>query len=160
METLHPEGGESPFLVKDDASVDAVLSLNGNDDDPGFTSCPIDGCGEVILLTERDSHIEMHGAEEQDVDQEFESTSRESEIEEAVQATFDTKVSRQLRNLSGRGTSTETASADRQASTKAAWKGLLKMPDADANPAPPPASARKGGRRRLGVSIALHNFSI
>jgi hypothetical protein len=159
VETLHPEGGESPFLVKDDASIAAVMSLNENDDDPGFASCPMDGCGEVILLTELDSHIEMHGAEEQDVDQEFEMTSRESEIQDAVQATFDTRLSRQLRNLSGRGSSTDTASLDRQASAKAAWKGLLKMPDAGAKPAPPPVSAKKGSRRRLGVSISLYSCS-
>jgi zinc finger-containing ubiquitin peptidase 1 len=154
METKHPEGGESPFIVKDDASVAALLSLNGDgDDDADFASCPIDGCGEEILLAELDSHIEMHGAEEQDVDQDSLSTSGEPDMEEVVNASFDTKLSRELRNLNGRGSSKGKPLSDQQAGAKVAWKSILKMPDTSAKPRP--ASATKSTRRRLGVHISI-----
>jgi len=158
METKHPEGGDSPFTAKDNASVAAVLSEGDEDEDPGFASCPMDGCGEVILFTELDSHIEMHGVEDQDVDQGFMPISREQQIAEVAHASFDTKLSHGLRNLKDRGTFSEGSSSDRQASAKAAWKGILKMPDTSAKP--PVSSTTKGSRRRLGVSISLYICSI
>lgn len=159
LETMHPEGGHSPFIPKDNASVAGFLSEgNGDgDEDPDFASCPIDGCGEVILLTELDSHIEMHDVEDQDVDQGFVPNSREQSIAEATPASFDTKLSRVLRNLNNRVSPSEGSSSDRQAKAKATWKGILAMPDTNKKPISP---TTKGSRRRLGVSISLFVYSI
>lgn len=152
METLHPEGGESPFLVKDDASIAAVMSLC--EDDIQYASCPIESCGEAIPFSELDSHMEMHSAEE-GTDEDEEHTSKDVNGEEKPGTTFDTKLAYALRNLNDDESSTETEVADPQADTKAAWKNLLKMPDAtlkikgkiiDSTPV-------KGSRRRLGVSF-------
>jgi hypothetical protein len=158
METQHPEGGESPFIVKDDASIAAVLSLNAEDDGSvQYASCPVDGCGEAILITELDSHIEMHGEEEdQDTDQEIISGSREPEVKDGVKASFDTKLSHPLRNLDDRGkaSSSGSPSEDPQASARAAWKNLLKMPEPTSKPVSAPTV--KGARRRLGVKSPLH----
>jgi hypothetical protein len=82
METQHPEGGESPFLVNDDASIAAVMSLY--DDEVKYASCPVEGCGEAILLTELDSHIEMHGAEGEDTDLESEPSSKRTEVDDEI----------------------------------------------------------------------------
>jgi len=152
METLHPEGGESPFIVKDDASVAAVLSLEG-EDDIQYVSCPVEGCGEALLLTEFDSHIEMHGAEEQDTDEESGPTSKETGIEPGVEDAFDTKLSYALRNLGDDEISSpDSPSSDRQATAKAAWKGLLKMPETSLQSVT--LSISKSSRRRLGVSFS------
>lgn len=154
VETKHPEGGESPFIVKDDASVAAVVSLNGDgDDDVEFASCPHDGCGEEILLTELESHIEMHRAEEQDIDQDSVSTSGNPEMEEAVNASFNTELSRGLRNLNGRGSSKEMPLSDQQAGVKAGWDSFLKMLGISVKLRY--ASPTKDTRRRLGVHISI-----
>lgn len=86
METLHPEGGESPFVVKEDASMAAIISLY--DEDVEYASCPVDGCGEAILFTELDSHIEMHDAEEEDTGQETEPTSKRLKVNEGARGAF------------------------------------------------------------------------
>jgi len=63
LETLHAEG-QSPFVAKDSASVVAMV----NQDDVNYADCPIDGCGEMVLFDELDSHIEMHGEEDGNMD--------------------------------------------------------------------------------------------
>src|ERR1700710_2837414 len=133
METLHSEGGESPFVVKDDATITAVMALY--DEDAHYPGSPVENCGEAILLTELDSHIEMHGAEGEDTDQEFEPTYKEAKIGEGIKDTFDTNLAYALRNLDQGEQSSSTSplshrqASDPQAGTKAAWKKILKMPD-------------------------------
>jgi zinc finger-containing ubiquitin peptidase 1 len=155
METQHPEGGESPFIVKDDASIAAILSMGrGGEEDPDFACCPIDRCGEVILLTELDSHIEMHEVESQDMDQDAVSSSKEYEMGDAEQTSFDTKISRELRNLQAQAPSAENGLSERQENAKAAWKDILKMPQVPPKPLPSPKGKSKGPLRRLGVGVS------
>jgi hypothetical protein len=163
METLHPEGGESPFIVKDDdASIAAVLSMA--DEDVQYASCPVEGCGEAILFTELDSHIEMHEAEEQgqdtsDTEDESEPEPKKPKMKGETQQSFDTQLSYALRNLDdSEKSSSESPPSDRQAKAKAAWKDLLKMPEpASSSKSKIGASstaATKSPRRRLGVSLS------
>ena len=67
VELVHPEGGDSPFIAKDD------LGENGNNDDgrtevteqsasPAYVQCPYD-CGEQVLATELNLHTDFHIAE-------------------------------------------------------------------------------------------------
>jgi len=163
METVHPEGGESPFVVRDDASIAAVLSLG--EDDVQYACCPVDGCGEAILLTELDSHIEMHGVEEaeedqeEDADQESGPDLKKPRLEEHVRASFDTKLSHALRNLDdGEKSSSESPPSDRQTSAKAAWKNLLKMPETPPKAKTSSSSNTKAPRSRLGVSLSSWRF--
>ncbi|RDL35102.1 DUF1671-domain-containing protein [Venustampulla echinocandica] len=153
METVHPEGGESPFVVKDDASLAAVLSL-ADDQDAEYSSCPVEGCGEVLLRTEFDSHLEMHSAE-QDSGDESGAVSNNIKLEPEIEASFDAKLSHALRNIGddeGVGEAKPSPS-ERQASAKAVWKGLLKMPDASTQkPASPASGSSKGAKKRLGKS--------
>ncbi|PMD43403.1 DUF1671-domain-containing protein [Hyaloscypha variabilis F] len=151
LETDHPEDGQSPFVVKDDASIAALLSLNDGQDER-YANCPVEGCGEAILLTELDSHIEMHEEEQDSGDNQSSRSSKRIKLEPEIEAAFDTKLSHALRNLEDMHERqvSETPSSDRQEVTKAAWKSILKMPDS--SPKAPAASNSKTPRRRLGKS--------
>ncbi|KIM94993.1 hypothetical protein OIDMADRAFT_134716 [Oidiodendron maius Zn] len=153
MEEQHPEGGQSPFIVKDDSSVAAVISMGGvGDNDPDFTSCPINGCGEIILFTELDNHIEMHDMEGQDGDQETTTTPREYEMNNVVRGSFDTTLSYELRNLPVQSSPLENASSERKESAKETWKAPMKMPERSTRPASAPNGQTSGTHRRLGKS--------
>ena len=149
---MHPEDGESPFIVKDDASISALKAM---DDDPGgqYANCPVEGCGEALLLTELQSHIEMHEEEQDTGDDQSSRSSKRLQLEPEIEVAFDTKLSHALRNLEdvNERPPSESPSSDRLATTKAAWKGLLKMPDSSSKLGKT-TSASKTTRRRLGVS--------
>ena len=168
METYHNEDQPSPFIVKDDdASLAAMISLA--DDDFQYAGCPVEGCGEAILLTELDSHIDMHGAEEQEAQErpsdDFE-TNSEDEPEPKkpklakLQASFGTKLSHALRNLDdNKQSSSESPPSESQAKAKSQWKGILKMPElaraSKMNGFPSTeASQSSNAKRRLGVSLS------
>lgn len=111
METLHPEGDESPFIARDDASV-VALAADGNEK---YVQCPNEGCGEALLLTELESHVEMHeeeraGSRSRDEDESGngdDTSSRESKRTKLAvnegppgkDEAFDTKLNYALRNL-------------------------------------------------------------
>jgi len=154
LETDHPEDGQSPFVVKDDASIAALMSLNDGQDER-YANCPVEGCGEAILLTELDSHIEMHEEEQDSGDNQSSRSSKRIKLEPEIEAAFDTKLSHALRNLEDMHERqvSETPSSDRQEVTKAAWKSILKMPDS--SPKAPAASNSKTPRRRLGASLPM-----
>ena len=153
METLHAEG-DSPFVVKDDASIAAVLALeyDQNPEDPEYSCCPVEGCGEQLLFAEFDSHLELHAAE-QDAGDECGHVSKKLKLEPEIAASFDTKLSHALRNIGDDDDISECPSPERQATAKAVWKGLLKMPET--SPKKVVASASKSVRRRLGVSYPM-----
>ncbi|TAQ90391.1 hypothetical protein B7494_g1284 [Chlorociboria aeruginascens] len=149
METLHSEG-DSPFVIKDNASIAAIVALD-DDGEVQYASCPVEGCGEAILFSELDSHIDMHGAEGSIEDSA--PASKRVKLEARGESEFDTKLSYALRNLDDGGCSSSQSpfsETDRQPSAKAAWKGILKMPDLISKA--PPLSEAKGNRRRLGKS--------
>ena len=147
METLHAEGGDSPFMVKDDASIAAMLSY---DDDEEYASCPNDGCGEAVLLTELDSHIEMHTAEEDDSDQ----NSIVSKKEKGARS-FGRKLSNALKHLDdGEKLNSESSMSDPQEASKVAWRGILNMPSPTVKKNISPSTA-KGPQRRLGVCCTI-----
>ncbi|KAH8768012.1 peptidase family C78-domain-containing protein [Hyaloscypha finlandica] len=151
LETVHPEDGESPFVVKDDASIAALMSLDGEKDDR-YANCPVEGCGEALLLTELESHIEMHEEEQDSGDDQSSRSSKRLKHEPPIEAAFDTKLSHALRNLEdvNERLESESPSSDRQAVAKATWKSILKMPDSSSKTAAP--SSSKSNRRRLGKS--------
>jgi hypothetical protein len=163
METQHPEGGDSPFIVKDDASIAALLAFGDSATSEDYASCPVDGCGEAILFTELDSHIEMH-AEEQESDDDKSSLDRQAKklkLDPEVEASFDTKLSRALRNIGDEDDvpREEAPRSEKQASAKAAWKGLLKMPTTSPKASvAAPVSGKP--RRRLGVCLSSCGFRI
>jgi hypothetical protein len=152
METRHPEGDDSVFM--DDASIAAVMSMNMDEGkDPDFAPCPIDGCGEIILLTELDNHIDMHEMENQDAEQDVMLNAKENEMVDPS-ASFDTKISHELRNLHAQSPPTSKTLSERQENAKAAWSEILNMPQAPASSSPSLKEKIKGKGRRLGVSIS------
>jgi zinc finger-containing ubiquitin peptidase 1 len=153
METLHAEG-DSPFVVKDDASIAAVLAFEyeQNPEDSEYSSCPVEGCGEQLLVAELDSHIELHAAE-QDTGDDCGHVSKKLKLEPEIETSFDTKLSHALRNIGDDDDISESPSPERQSTAKAKWKSLLKMPET--SPKKVVANASKSVRRRLGVSYSM-----
>ena len=148
METLHAEG-ESPFVVNDEASIAAVMAMSQRNSSE-YVNCQVEGCGEAILLTELDDHMEMHGEEGEDDRAESFANSESSSLKRKWD--FDTKLPSVLRNFGHHvEESSGSSSSDRQTVAKAAWKGILKMPDQ--NPKALVATTTSSARRRLGVSI-------
>ncbi|RDW89405.1 hypothetical protein BP6252_01437 [Coleophoma cylindrospora] len=103
METLHAEG-ESPFVVRDDASVAALISPtsdsdhNKADEDVQYANCPVDGCGEVLLLSDFDNHIRLHDVEDSDAEMHLGNTASDSRGA-ALDSDFGTKLSDALQHL-------------------------------------------------------------
>lgn len=156
----------SPFAVTErDASTRP--SSTGKEtvagEDANWVYCPVDGCGEALLLTELASHVEMH-EEEQDAGGEEGGSSRsgkrlklDSEVE-AKEATFDMKLSYALRNLEDVDGKEENDAwaADPpigkgKGGAKSAWRDILNMPTSV------PVGSSGKGKKRLGVSWALSN---
>jgi len=151
METLHPEGEESPFVVKGD---DGSGSTRPEEDLP-YAECPVDGCGELLPFDTMDYHIELHAAEA--------GADLDGEAEQSPDR--DTHAG----GSSSSGPSRAHRDAERQrraesSQTKAisAWKRILRMPESssssshsskyhrkDAKPAVP---SDPGRGKRLGVS--------
>ena len=158
METQHPEGGESPFIVRDDASIAALVDADSTNDEE-YIHCPIEGCGEDLLPAELESHIEMHEEEQDtaDSDDSHHPSSVRLRVEPAVADSFDIKLSHALRNLDeeeeeddddDRTVIPDVPSPDRHAGAKAAWKKVLKMPDSSSKGS---SVSKSAARRRLGV---------
>lgn len=146
-------------MAKDSSSIAALVDLDSSNDEE-YVHCPVSGCGEALLLTELESHIEMH-EEEQDADSSSSSDSdhasednRGLKLEPAVADTFDIKLSHALRNLDDDDDSVTVVpdvpspDRDRHATAKAAWKKVLKMPDSSSKGS---SSSKADARRRLGV---------
>ncbi|KAG4034044.1 hypothetical protein MFRU_003g00220 [Monilinia fructicola] len=151
METLHAEG-ESPFVAKDSASVIAMV----DPDDIDYADCPVDGCGEMVLFSELDSHIEMHGEEDGDMELNIpiSQNSRKGDASDVGKdASFGTKLSHALRNIDDehdyevQGNESSTP----HVATKA-WKDILKMPDISlkSQPKAPVKGPRQLGKAELG----------
>ncbi|KAI9646951.1 hypothetical protein NHQ30_004951 [Ciborinia camelliae] len=127
LETLHAEG-ESPFVAKDSASVIAMVDR----DDVDYADCPVEGCGEMVLLNELDNHIEMHGEEDGDMELDTPasgSSKKGTHRGVGKDSSFGTKLSHALRNIDdGYDYEVPQNESSAQVSTKA-WKDILKMPD-------------------------------
>ena len=157
IQTHHPEDGDlepSPFVVREEIT----LPLGREDDDAGedYIYCPVHRCGEALLLTELESHVDMH---EQERDSEQESSEEGSsrsgkrlklnpEFENSERdESFDTKLSYALRNLDDVDGKEEAVAKETEVkNSKSAWGQVLKMPASIAGVSP------KRGMKRLGVS--------
>lgn len=132
METLHAEGGQSPFVARDESGTGGTA----DHDELQYTNCPIRECGEMVLSSELDSHIELHGEEDGENDAEsptLHSSSKKARGENIKEPGFGTKFANALLNMDDHtGTSSSKESAS-QVSAKAAWKDILKMPDISSN---------------------------
>lgn len=107
METFHAEG-QSPFKVNGDAS-------SGKGDDDEYVECPIDGCGEVVLLEEIGFHVELHA--------------EEAELDRGAQASPDVTEAEGATPGPSRSRSPPPAAASsRQKHAIRAWGNLLAMP--------------------------------
>lgn len=167
METLHAEG-ESPFVVRDDASVAAVMSVVSEPEteeagDVQYANCPVEGCGEILRLEDFDSHIRLHNVEDSDAEVEADQveSAKRVKLNTGYGSSFATKLSRALRNLDdddheSTPTSVSNGVTDQQERAKAAWKNMMKMPDGSKHQEP---STFKTPKKRLGVRPNHSRFS-
>lgn len=105
VELCHPEGGHSPFIVKDDQEPAAIeeTSANaetGDDTGDGYAECP-HGCGEIVVTNELANHLDFHVAEEMalgDIGIAFEDDHRDpTGSNDLIEDRFATDISRALR---------------------------------------------------------------
>lgn len=116
METLHPEG-ESPFVVEEDKASDNPEAA----EDISYVECPVDSCGELLLLQELEYHLELHSEESGDHLQDPAPDKRPG--------TPPSGPSRAHREAERhRRSDVEPEHSDRQTKAISTWKRLLRMP--------------------------------
>jgi hypothetical protein len=125
IESLHAEG-DSPFVVKDDNAPE--ITGTAEDADVHYVECPVDGCGEVLVLEELDYHLELHSGESGENLSDESTPTPDSGIEAQPSTTGPSRTHREAERH--RRSSHEPEKTDRQAKAISAWKRLLKMPSA------------------------------
>ncbi|KAK4203679.1 peptidase family C78-domain-containing protein [Triangularia verruculosa] len=118
METLHVEG-ESPFLAQEERTSPPKGTV-GNDDDPQYVECPVDGCGEFLLVSQMEYHLDLH-TEETDI--------QDLPASESTPASEPTSSSLNAAPRSSpKPSHSRSEQSTRQSRAISAWKRLLKMP--------------------------------
>ncbi|KXX81765.1 Zinc finger with UFM1-specific peptidase domain protein [Madurella mycetomatis] len=123
METLHSEG-DSPFAVKEDHASDSA----GTGDDPQYAECPIEGCGELLLLQELDYHLELHGEESGHNHLEEASVSQPPEHDAHIASSASGPPRSHWEPERQRRPDHGAQATSRQAKAISAWRRLLRMP--------------------------------
>jgi hypothetical protein len=157
IESLHAEG--QPYSENKKAQTSTMKE----EEEGQCAECPIEGCGEILLLNELDYHLELHDQEVADMDNagqdQVSSKEEQQQLSEAEGSRPGPSSSRH-RSSPGHATQTKKTSTtsgggnSRQQTAISAWKNILHMPypgrrvaDAEKRAA---ASAMPG--KRLGVS--------
>ena len=101
----------------------------GPAEDLEYVECPVDGCGEVLLLQELDYHLELHSDEAGEPLPEAPTPAPDSGTDPGTEAHPPaTGPSRAHRETERHRQPDHDAKNDRQAKAISAWKRLLKMP--------------------------------
>ncbi|KAK4105002.1 DUF1671-domain-containing protein [Parathielavia hyrcaniae] len=120
IETVHWER-ESRVTVKEDGEPDK----SGTAEDLEYVECPLDGCGDILVLQELDYHLELHSQEETESAQE---TPAAETVTEATPPCT-SGPSRMHREAERYRKSPDGSDRnDRQANAISTWRRLLKMP--------------------------------
>lgn len=166
VELIHPENGDSPFIVRDDDGPSRVY--HGEDEEAAcqetqrppsrnskeneYVECPYD-CGELIPSTELSNHKDFHVAEGMALADAGLPTgaSNDTPTVDSISNHFTTDIPKSLRNLDQRGPNTPPRSYVKKRSTlkdllfgspgSPRRRGLIKSESVD-----------NGRTRRLGVS--------
>jgi hypothetical protein len=172
VELVHPENGESPFLVRDDERPDRAC--RGEDEEPAhrdeqstlshhsneseYVECPYN-CGDLIPSAELSNHKDFHVAEgmalaEAGLSSEARSSTgpcRDAQAVKDVSNHFTTDIPKSLRNLDHHGPSTPPR---RHMKERSPLKDLLfGSPSSPRRRTPvKPEAVTDGRTRRLGVS--------
>jgi hypothetical protein len=135
METFHPEG-KSPFITEDDR----VSEKGKEPEKQEYAECPIEGCGEVLLVEDLNYHVELH-AQENDMDSDEDGSTEAPPVEKAVQ------------EPKRRQPKPPSAAESRQRKAISVWRTILSMPSSkkqagSSSKEPVPSSVKV---KRLGV---------
>lgn len=174
VELVHPENGESPFIVRDDdqpnrachgedeepAHRDEESPLSHNPNESEYVECPY-SCGELVPSAELSNHKDFHVAEGMALAEAGLPSNAQLSTEPCSDAQagkdisyhFTTDIPKSLRNLEQHGPSTPPR---RHIKKRSPLKDLLLgSPSSPRRRAPIKSEAVTDGRtRRLGVSQA------
>jgi hypothetical protein len=173
VELIHPENGESPFIVTDDgrpsrayhsedeetAQQDDQRPLSRNSKDNEYVECPYD-CGELVPSAELSSHKDFHVAEGMALTEaglpsgaQLTGLCNDTQAVRNISNHFTTDIPKSLRNLDQRGPSTPPRNYTKKRSPLKDL--LLGSPSSPRRRGPVKSEAvTDGGTRRLGVSRA------
>jgi hypothetical protein len=175
VELIHPENGESPFIIRHDdppsracrsedeeaAQQDEQRPLSRNSREHAYIECPYD-CGELVLSAELSSHKDFHVAEgmalaEAGLPRDVQlSTAPYDDVQDVndISNHFTTDIPKSLRNLDQRDSSTPPRKYTKK---RTPLKDLLLgSPSAPRRRPVKPEDVTDGRTRRLGVSRAPH----
>lgn len=180
VETIHPENGESPFIVRDSdresrarCSGDEEAAQQGNQkplsqnsEENEYVKCPHD-CGELVPRAELSIHQNFHVAEEMALTEaglpsEVQSSTdpaNDAQVVQDVSNHFTMDLPKSLRNLDQRGPSTPQRNYIKKRSPLKDL--LLGSPGSPRRRGPAKSEAVSDGRtRRLGVSQPAHRETL
>ena len=151
-------------MVKDDFTPSEQVSgpheaVEASEGHLEFVDCPRENCGEIIMLTDFESHMSMHDIEnnnEENLHQDSNPNKRIRASDSESEPKFDTRLPPALRNLAAHDPPISSSSSNRQATAKARWRELLNMPSSRAKTQMSPESKRP--HRRLGVSFLACSY--
>lgn len=127
METFHPEGegdSNSQFGLKED---DGTSNRPGTAEDVSYVECPVDGCGDILLVQELDYHLELHSEESgHHLQEEGAPVPVPHAKTEMAPPSGPSRAHREAERH--RRSDREPDKNDRQATAISAWKRLLRMP--------------------------------
>ncbi|KAK0626678.1 peptidase family C78-domain-containing protein [Immersiella caudata] len=122
MESLHPEGEDSPFTVKGD---DGTVGTRADEDLP-YAECPVEGCGELLPFDAMDYHIELHAAE---AGADLDGEAGQSPIRDPHTSGSSSSGPSRAHRDAERQRRAESS----QAKAISAWKRLLRMPESSSS---------------------------
>jgi len=154
IESLHAESEDQLYSGQERAQA----STSKEEEAGQYVECPIEGCGEMLLIDEMDYHLELHDQEVVDMEPAGQShvTKQEQQQQNEAEGTRSGPSSSRRRSLTGPASQKENRHASKQQTAISAWKNILNMPssrrltDAEKREA---ATAAPG--KRLGVSSAI-----
>ena len=150
METLHAEG-KSPFIADSGPQQELLPDQDQDQDQDGedqYAECPVEGCGEVLLVDELDYHLELH-------DEESDAGAAAEASEQPVPPPRDEHPRASRRAAERERQHGRTSVTKRNEGAIQTWKKLFGVPATKARSETTTESAgsKEGPRKRLGVSF-------
>jgi hypothetical protein len=147
----------------------AQASALKEEEEGQYADCPIEGCGEILLLDEMDYHLELHDQEVVDIAGQDHVTAKQEQQQQLHDAEEPRAGSSSSHHRSSPGhanrkdkPSTSTSSSSKQQTAISAWKHILNMPsssrrltDAEKRAAANAAPGKRLGVGRMGWSLHM-----
>ena len=159
IESLHAEPEDQLYSEQEKAQA----STSKEEEAGQYAECPIEGCGEMLLIDEIDYHLELHDQEVVDMDPAGQDHAGKQEQQQQRQneaeGTRSGPSSSRRRSSTGPASQKENhraSSSSKQQTAISAWKNILNMPSSRRlTDAEKRAAATAVPGKRLGVSSPI-----